>query len=62
MPILLTPPDDELGIGIPVYFIILGATSIYLYFYNIPAHLPEGFLPYSSLDYVKETMPLLLPL
>ena len=43
MPKLLTPPDDELGINLPVYFIGL---LIYLIFYvSLLAHLPEGFLP-----------------
>jgi hypothetical protein len=36
MPILLTPPDDEVGIGIPNYGIIYKG----LLFYNVMAHLP----------------------
>ncbi len=38
MPIPLTPPDDEVGIGIPDYVIIYKG---YLYYYIIiMAHLP----------------------
>jgi hypothetical protein len=33
MPIFLTPPDDELGIGIPVYFVILeGYSNLFILF------------------------------
>ena len=52
MPILLTPPDDELGIDIPVYFITLEGYFNFYKLFNVLAHLPEGFLPYSLLDYV----------
>jgi hypothetical protein len=52
MPILLTPPDDELSIGIPVYFVILEGYFNSFILFNVLAHLPEGFLPYSFfIDY-----------
>ena len=41
MPILLTPPDDEVGIGIPNYVII---DKGYLYYFIIMAHLPMFYI------------------
>ena len=50
MPIPLTPPDDEVGIGIPDYDIIYkGAT----HFVKVVAHLPFYYYStMSSYDYV----------
>ncbi len=49
MPIPLTPPDDEVGIGIPDYVIIYqGYSFIYV---NVVAHLPF-YSTMSSNDYV----------
>jgi hypothetical protein len=49
MPIPLTPPDDEVGIGIPYYVIIYEG---YLYYHlNVMAHLPI-YSTMSHYDYV----------
>jgi hypothetical protein len=38
MPIPLTPPDDEVGIGIPDYIVIY--RGYFYYYIYIMAHLP----------------------
>ena len=58
MPIPLTPPDDEVGIGI-TYSVIIYKGNIY-YNINIMAHLPFSFRLCQSYDYVYlylEAMP-----
>ena len=49
MPIPLTPPDDEVGIGIPDYVIIYQGYSFIDV--NVLAHLPF-YSTMSSYDYV----------
>jgi hypothetical protein len=49
MPITLTPPDDEVGIGIPDYDIIYKGYSFN--YVNVVAHLPI-YSTMSSYDYV----------
>ena len=46
-PILLTPPDDEVGIGIPDYVIIY--KGYFTYNINIMAHLPFLVFDYVNL-------------
>ncbi len=45
MPIFLTPPDDELGISIPVYFITLEGYLNFYKLFNVLAHLSARRLP-----------------
>ena len=50
MPIPLTPPDDEVGIGIPDYVIIY--KGYFYYDIHIMAHLPFCFRLCQPYDYV----------
>ena len=50
MPIPLTPPDDEVGIGIPDYVIIY--KGYFYYDIHIMAHLPFCFRLCQLYDYV----------